>query len=122
MAPPTVTLVRFRPDLPSLLAGAKLSISQAGYNTVCDLLRTTCRPVLVPFAAGGETEQTVRAEKLAALGLAEVVAETDVSGETIAAAARRALQLAPPSAQQLSLEGAEGTARIIQRLLDTPRK
>lgn len=52
-----------RPDFPSLLMSAKASVSQAGYNTVCDLLRTGCRPVLVPFAEGGETEQTLRAER-----------------------------------------------------------
>ncbi len=121
LAPEAVTLVRFRPDLPSLLAGAQLSISQAGYNTVCDLLRARCRPVLVPFAAGGETEQTVRAEKLAALGLAEVVAETDVSGATIAAAARRALDRAPADMPDFSLDGAAGTARVIESLLAQAR-
>ena len=42
-----------------LLAG--LSISQSGYNTVCDVLQAGCRAIYVPFAAGGETEQTVRA-------------------------------------------------------------
>ena len=38
---------------------ARLSVSQAGYNTVCDILRAGCRPLLIPFTAGGETEQTV---------------------------------------------------------------
>jgi predicted glycosyltransferase len=115
-APANLSVVRFRPDLPSLLAGAELSISQAGYNTVCDLLRARCRPVLVPFAAGGETEQTVRAEKLAALGLAEVVPETEVSGETIAAAAQRAMSIDTGKTPPLSLDGAQGTVRIIERL------
>jgi predicted glycosyltransferase len=111
--PPNVTVVRFRPDLPALLAGAELSISQAGYNTVCDLLRARCRSVLVPFAAGGETEQTVRAEKLAALGLAEIVLETELTGETLAAAAQRAMAMTMDHAPALSLDGARQTARII---------
>ncbi|MBZ4138289.1 hypothetical protein JYG56_22835, partial [Escherichia fergusonii] len=68
--PDNVSVVRFRKDFPSLLRGAALSISQAGYNTVCDVLRAQCRSILVPFTAGGETEQTVRANRLAALGLA----------------------------------------------------
>jgi predicted glycosyltransferase len=63
-APDQVSLVRFRSDFPSLLRGAELSISQAGYNTVCDLLVTGCRSILVPFTAGGETEQSVRASRL----------------------------------------------------------
>ena len=44
--PGHVKLERFRPDLPSLLAGAGVSISQAGYNTVCDILRARCRSIL----------------------------------------------------------------------------
>jgi predicted glycosyltransferase len=119
--PPNVTIVRFRPDLPALLAGAELSISQAGYNTVCDLLRARCRSVLVPFAAGGETEQTVRAEKLAALGLAEVVVETELSGKTLAAAAQRAMVLTMGRAPALSLDGASQTARIIRDLISARR-
>lgn len=117
LAPANVTVVRFRPDLPSLFAAAELSVSQAGYNTVCDLLRARCRAVLVPFAAGGETEQTVRAEKLARLGLAEVVPEAEVSGEAIAAAVRRAAALDMRKGALPSLEGAEGTVRIVESLL-----
>ncbi|TDK37647.1 glycosyl transferase [Rhizobium deserti] len=116
--PPNVTIVRFRPDLPALLTGAELSISQAGYNTVCDLLRARCRSVLVPFAAGGETEQTVRAEKLAELGLAEVVVETELTGETLAAAAQRAMAMTLDRAPALSLDGARQTARIISDLIN----
>ncbi|TWF57134.1 glycosyltransferase family protein [Neorhizobium alkalisoli] len=116
-APDNVTVIRFRPDFPSLLANAELSISQAGYNTVCDLLQTGCRPVLIPFATGGETEQTVRAEKLAGLGLAEVVTEAELSGEALAAAITRAAALKPAATLSLSLDGAEETAAILDRLL-----
>ncbi|MGE3872875.1 MAG: glycosyltransferase family protein, partial [Parvibaculaceae bacterium] len=55
--PDGVKLETFRPDFPGLLASAAVSVSQAGYNTVCDLLRARCRAVLIPFAEGGETEQ-----------------------------------------------------------------
>jgi predicted glycosyltransferase len=116
-APENVTVIRFRPDFPSLLANADLSISQAGYNTVCDLLQTGCRPVLIPFATGGETEQTVRAEKLVALGLAEVVSEAELSSETLAAAITRAASLKPADDLSLSLDGANETAVILDRLL-----
>ncbi|MFM9975854.1 MAG: glycosyltransferase family protein, partial [Beijerinckiaceae bacterium] len=49
------------PDLASHLSGARLSISQAGYNTVADILAAGCRSVLVPFAGGEESEQSERA-------------------------------------------------------------
>ncbi len=58
-----------------MLKGAELSISQAGYNTVCDILQAQCRSILVPFTAGGETEQSVRAARLEALGLAIALPE-----------------------------------------------
>ena len=53
---------RFRKDLAGLMASARVSVSQAGYNTVCDMLVAGCQSVLVPYASGGETEQSLRAE------------------------------------------------------------
>ena len=113
-----VTLFRFRPDFPSLLPNAELSISQAGYNTVCDLLQARCRALLVPFAAGGETEQSVRAEKLEALGLARVVREAGLTGAAMAEAITAARALTLPKKLPVSLDGATETARIIRAQLD----
>ncbi len=113
-----VSLFRFRPDFPSLLPQAGLSISQAGYNTVCDLLQARCRSLLVPFAAGGETEQSVRAEKLAALGLAKVVTEDSLSGMVMAEAITAVRALTLPSELPVSLDGAVGTARVIAEKLE----
>ena len=64
MADAGIAVERNRKDFPALLARARLSISQAGYNTVTDLLRTRTPAVLVPFAEAGEREQTLRAELL----------------------------------------------------------
>lgn len=115
--PDNITLFRFRPDFPNLLAAATLSISQAGYNTVGDLLQTSCRLLLVPFATGGETEQTERAEKLKAMGLAAVVEEASLSKQTMSVAIAEALKLPPPSSADIRMDGAKETARILRRLL-----
>jgi predicted glycosyltransferase len=104
----------FRRDFPSLLMSAKASVSQAGYNTVCDLLRARCRAVLVPFAEGGETEQTLRAERLGELGLARVVREYELSAESLAEAIESALAGPAPN-PTLDLEGAAGTARVLRQ-------
>lgn len=112
-----VKLFRFRPDFPNLLPNAELSISQAGYNTVCDLLRARCRALLVPFAAGGETEQSVRAEKLEALGLARIAREEGLTGETMANAIAAARALSFPTKLPVSLNGAAETAHIIRAKL-----
>ena len=46
--PANVAIERFRPDFAALLHHARLSISQAGYNTVADILTARCPAVLVP--------------------------------------------------------------------------
>jgi predicted glycosyltransferase len=114
--PSHVKLERFRPDLPTLLAGAGLSVSQAGYNTVCDILRARCRSILVPFAAGGETEQSLRAEKLAALNLARVVPENSLNTKTLIAAIEATKAQTPAAAHNLDLNGAQHSAEILLRL------
>ena len=116
-ASPHVTVVRFRKDFPGLIANARLSVSQAGYNTVCDVLRARCRCLLVPFATGGETEQTARAERLTRLGLAGVLDEQSLSAATMTAAVRKALDAPEPPLFPLGLEGATQSARIIRKLL-----
>lgn len=117
MAPPEIEIVRFRKDFPSLLGQARLSISQAGYNTVCDILQARCRAVLIPFAAGGETEQTTRAEKLQELGLAVSVDEATLSAQALAEAIRATLALDPAIGAPLRLDGARQTAIILRELL-----
>lgn len=112
-----VTLVRFRKDFPSLLRAARVSISQAGYNTVGDLMRSQCRAILIPFVAGGETEQTVRAERLQALGLADILPENGLTSALVKQAVEKAL--AAPRREQVSLDldGAEKTAGIIRSMI-----
>lgn len=114
--PDNAELFRFRRDFASLLTGAKVSVSQAGYNTVCDILRAGCASVLVPFTTGGETEQQVRAERLAAKGLASVVGEDALTAEAMAAAIGGQLQAGRRPDHGLDLEGAVRTAEILERL------
>ncbi|WP_027687701.1 glycosyltransferase family protein [Rhizobium leguminosarum] len=116
-AAPNVTLVRFRKDFPSLLRGARVSISQAGYNTVGDLLRAECRAILIPFVADGETEQTVRAERLRALGLADILPEKGLTSGHVKEAVEKALAAEPRGPVLLDLAGAEKTAAIIRSMI-----
>ena len=112
MAPAGVVVEPARPDFAGLLARCRLSISQAGYNTVIDVLAAGCPAVLVPFAAGGETEQRDRAALLAARGLAQVVDEATLSPASLAAAVDAAIRL-PRRATAIRLDGAETTARMV---------
>jgi predicted glycosyltransferase len=103
----------FRSDFPALLAGAQLSISQAGYNTCGDLLQAGCPAVLVPFAAGGEREQTLRAARLAGRGLAAVVEEASLDPQRLADAIARAVAGGRTSSAGIDLDGADRTAAAI---------
>ena len=103
---------RARADFPALLEAAALSISQAGYNTVLDVVSARVRAVLVPFAAPGETEQALRAERMAAAGLAQVVREDGLTPERLAAAVDAAWA-APRPELEIGVAGAGESARII---------
>lgn len=116
-APKNVSVERFRADFPSLLTSARLSVSQSGYNTVCDILRAGCRAVFVPFNAGGETEQTARATRLERLGLATVVTERDLTPERLRAAIESVLASPAQPVPPLDLDGARRTAGILRSLL-----
>ena len=116
-----VTIKRFQPDLARRLRQARVSVSQAGYNTVADILSARCASVLVPFAAGGETEQTRRAEILQAKGLAIMLPEATLDHLTLAAAVTQALRRDPMAiarqAAGVALDGAQQTARILLNAL-----
>lgn len=105
---------RFRSDFRQLLGSAELSISQAGYNTVCDVLRAGCGSLLVPFAAGGETEQTARAVKLHELGLAEYIEEAAITPEMVATGIEKALAQRGKAHLDLNMDGARETARLLR--------
>ena len=115
-APANAAVERARRDFRALLCGARLSVSQAGYNTVVDLLRARVRAVLVPFAGGRETEQLMRAQSLAALDVARVLPEASLSTATLAQHAAEALTRPPPPASSVRLVGAERTVAIVETL------
>jgi len=94
-----------------------VSISQAGYNTVADILRTGCRAVLCPYSGIRQNEQTQRAARLSEHGCAVVVDQTELSGPRLAQAVADALEMAQPSIA-LNLEGATGTAVALRRMLE----
>ncbi|GHB19284.1 glycosyl transferase [Pseudovibrio japonicus] len=103
---------RARKDFPALLKNAKLSISQAGYNTVVDILRAGVPSVLVPFAQEAETEQTQRALSLMKHHRAVAVPEKVLSAKTLAQAAEKALSLPAPDLR-VALNGAEVAAQVL---------
>lgn len=116
-APAGVVVERARPDFRTLLANCHISISQAGYNTAMDVARAGARAVLVPFVGHGETEQTLRAAKLAARGLAQTVTERDLAPASLAAAVDAADAMPPPDFTALDMTGAGTSLRLVEEML-----
>ncbi|MCJ2133844.1 glycosyl transferase family 28 [Methylobacterium sp. J-026] len=113
---PEGVLGRARTDYRTLLAGAAVSVSQCGYNTATDLLAAGTPAVLVPFEAGGETEQRLRAERLAARGLARVLPEAELSADTLLRAVEAQRAAPPPGPHGIDLGGARRTVEIVATL------
>jgi predicted glycosyltransferase len=113
-APKGVTVEANRGDFPSLLSRCAVSVSQAGYNTVTEILRADCRAVVVPYSAGGETEQSFRAARLHERGLAHAVEETTLDPKTLAAAIDAAAGGPAPEPGGFELNGAENSARLVK--------
>ena len=115
-APAGVTVERFRSDFPALLARSRLSLSQAGYNTVMDILAVGARALVLPFAEGAESEQSLRARLLAERGLLSLM-EPPVDPARLAAAIEAALLRPRPQPGALDLDGAAETARQLAGML-----
>ena len=111
-----VALERGRTDFTTLLANCTLSISQAGYNTLLEAVQARARAVVVPFAGGHETEQTLRAHCFAGRGLLECVEEDALTPSALAAAIERALRKPRPAAGAINLDGARNSAELIAGL------
>ncbi len=88
-------------------------MSQAGYNTVVEILQAKARAVLVPFARGGETEQALRAGRLHALGRVTTLDEDGMTPARLAEAVDRALVAPAPGATKIAMDGAERSAALI---------
>ena len=117
-APPGVQVERNRRDFPHLLVRCRASISQAGYNTAADMFRAGVRAVLVPFAEAREREQQVRAELLAARGIAVVLASDRLTPERLAAALDAAADLPRVPGLRIDLDGARRSAELLLEMAD----
>jgi predicted glycosyltransferase len=112
-----VIVERARDDFTLRLRNCVLSVSQAGYNTVMETLQARARAVLVPFAAGGESEQTLRAKLLVGCALAQMVEEHALTPVTLAAAIERAAASPRPASGAVDLGGARRSAELVREWL-----
>ncbi len=102
---PNVEIVRCVPDLAAELRSAAASVSQCGYNTALDIVRTGVPALVVPYATPEEDEQTRRARRLESLGLLQVGTLADLDLTSLLAFR--------PAAATLDLDGAHATTELL---------
>lgn len=102
-----------RNDFLTLLHNCAVAVSQAGYNTITDVLLSGARAVVVPFEGDGETEQKQRAQKLQDFRLAHMVSEGELSATKLAEAIDQCATRTRTRDQAFDLDGANGTAKFV---------
>jgi predicted glycosyltransferase len=111
-APDGMEVVRHVSNLARVFAAARVCVTLAGYNTMCDLLRAQARAVVVSHSGGRETEQKRRAALLAERGLAIALSDSELTSERLAGAVDAASVRTPMQAD-FELNGAANSARIL---------
>jgi predicted glycosyltransferase len=90
-------------------------VGQCGYNSALEVCQAGLPALFVPFSRGQESEQRMRAEKLKALGLADTLPESEMSGAVLA---EHVLALTPPrQTAQLDLSGAQTSAQLLKEMV-----
>jgi len=107
-----------RPDFRQMLAHAAGSISMCGYNTALDLLRAGTPGVLIPFDAGNEVEQGLRAESLAALPALSVLKSADLTPERLAHTLRAVMAEGPRHGGEVDFDGANHAVHIAEEIAE----
>lgn len=106
-----------RPDYLSLLSECAVSVSQAGYNTLMDIITARCPALVVPFSEANETEQSVRAELLAKSGHVTLISPDDLDPDVLARGINEASERATPQFPPFLIDGAARTAHFMTQLM-----
>lgn len=115
-----MVIERMRADFRNLLAHARVSVSLCGYNTAMEVIAAQIPAVMVPMGSGRQTEQRMRAAALARIGLTESVSETDLDGDSLAAAMNAAVARGPGqggATPKIDMSGAGTTCRLVGKWL-----
>ncbi|MEM9152295.1 MAG: glycosyltransferase [Cyanobacteria bacterium P01_F01_bin.3] len=114
---PNVTLRRYTSRFLDYLNQADLSISLGGYNTTMNLLSTGVRSLLLPSLNPSQTdEQRIRGEKLASMGVVNLLSAEDLHPERLTGAIASAMSQQPVP-HGINLQGAMSTAAYLKSLL-----
>jgi predicted glycosyltransferase len=113
-----LTVTDFTPHLYDYLSAADLVVSMGGYNTIVEILAANQRGIIVPRVQP-RLEQCIRAERLSAKGLLEMIHPTKLTPASLYHAITHSLQRPrPPRSEDIGvpLDGAANVSRVVQQL------
>jgi predicted glycosyltransferase len=113
---PQVSFQHVSRDIMSLMSAADVVVATGSYQKTCELLTLQRRAVVVPSAAEA-SEQTLRAERLAALGLLRLLRPSELAPQTLLTAVLGELLTLSTEARVRSLRTNGGIDFVTSSLL-----
>jgi predicted glycosyltransferase len=117
---PNLRLLPFIDEPTALIQRAEAVVTMGGYNTVCEIL-AYARPALIVPRIKPRREQLIRAERLHALGLADLLHPDDLTPQTLSVWLQR--PHAPTAARErLDLGALDRLQLLVDQLFAAPDK
>ncbi len=103
-------------DFIELLANSTISISQAGYNTIMDILVTQVSAIVIPFEGVAEQEQINRANALKEKGVLTILRENELSESALLKVISGLQQNTDKSNISIKMDGAAQTTSLMKHI------
>ncbi len=110
-----------RPDFREMMCHARASISMCGYNTALDVLQSGVPAIFIPFDAGTEVEQGIRAEALGKLGGIKTLRRATLTPQQLLDGLEDLQKEPKRQITQKGFDGAAQTAALTRRLVEEHR-
>ncbi len=111
-------VIEFTDQMMDYMNAADVVVSMAGYNTICEILSLRKRAVVVPRVVPVQ-EQKIRAERMARLGLFQMMDPANLTPKTLMDAVRREVKAArtnPYAPASLELDALPRISSVIREL------
>jgi predicted glycosyltransferase len=116
-----VEFLEFEADITNRYAESDVVVSQAGYNTVCELLSFSLRAILVPRSEPVR-EQLIRARLMAERGFFDYIEPQNLTPETLISKVLEALHSSSITSGTLDLDGLPVIRERVRGLLNCQRR
>jgi predicted glycosyltransferase len=109
----------FVADAESLVAFADDVVAMGGYNTVCEVLSSGTRALIVPRAEP-RREQLIRAERLSALGAVDMIAPRELTAAALSTWLAAGGEARPATRPAIDMGGLRRLPLLLDELLAAP--